>query len=338
MRVEGGLSAAASRRAALPKKGRRARRGRVDRLGVVERVEELAATQAGVVSRAQAAELGADKDRVRQEVRSRRWAAHGRHTVVVHRGGWSEEATWRAALLEVGKGAALDGATALRAAQLEGFESAVHVSIRHGLTPGRPEGVVVHELIGWHEEHVIAAGIRRVSPDVAAVRAATWAVSDRQAALVLLMTVQQRLALPARMLAHAQGQLRLRRRELIEGVLAEAADGVQALGELDFARLCRQRGLPEPTRQVVRRRPGGRAYLDVYWEKFGVVVEIDGLHHLEPEMTIEDALRQNDLTMSSDSVLRIPSLGLRINPRPFLDQVEKLLTVRGAKTRASRTR
>lgn len=307
---------------------------------MVELVEEFAASQGGVLSRDQANELGADRHHIAHLISSGRWLTRGRHTVAVHRGPLPREAVWRTALFEVGPGAVLDGGTALQAAGLERFESRVHVSVQHGRRPGRPRDIVVHELIAWHEEHIIATGIRRVRPEVAAVRAATWAVSDRQAALVLLMTVQQRLALPDRMLAHAQSQLRLRRRELIEGVLAEAVDGVQALGELDFARLCRHRGLPEPSRQVVRRRPSGRAYLDVCWEEFGVTVEIDGIHHLDPERAMEDQLRQNDLALlpGSDSTLRVMTWALRVNPSPFLDQLEKLLVARGARLRRSTSR
>ena len=51
---------------------------------------------------------------------------------------------------------------------------------------------------------------------------------------------------------------------------------LHSLGELDFARLCRERGLPEPTRQAVCKGPDGRVFLDVRWE-CGLVVEIDGV-------------------------------------------------------------
>ncbi|HET7303009.1 MAG TPA: hypothetical protein VFJ12_00495 [Segeticoccus sp.] len=307
---------------------------------MVERVEELAASQGDVLSRGQAGELGADRHHIAHQVRVGRWLARGSRTVAIHRGPLPPEATRHSALFEVGAGAALDGATALQVAGLERFEAKVHVSMQHGRRPGRPPDVVVHELIAWREEHVIDAGIRRVRPEVAAVRAAAWAVSDRQAALVLLMTAQQKVALPERMLAHAEAQLRLRRRELIEGVLADTVDGAQSLGELDFARLCRQRGLPEPSRQVVRRRPSGRAYLDVVWEDFGVAVEIDGIHHLDPENAMEDQLRQNDLVLlpGSESMLRVMSWALRVDPAPFLDQLEELLVSRGARLNTSKRR
>ena len=112
-----------------------------------------------------------------------------------------------------------------------------------------------------------------------------------------------------------------RRRALLDQVVDDICDGAHSLGELDFAGMCRQVGLPPPSRQVVRTGPGGRIYLDVAWEDIGLVVEIDGGHHALALSPVDDALRQNEVTLSADMVLRIPVLGLRLEPDRFLDQV-----------------
>src|SRR5690606_32810009 len=112
----------------------------------------------------------------------------------------------------------------------------------------------------------------------------------RQAALLLSMTVQQRLATPQEL---AEAMLRVkrdRRRRFIHDVLLDLMGGVESLGELDVARECRRRGLPEPSRQVGRRGRGGRYYLDVCWEEWGVVLEVDGIHHAWAEHLVDDAL------------------------------------------------
>ena len=164
-------------------------------------------------------------------------------------------------------------------------------------------------------------GVPRVCPPVAAVRAAHWAVSDRQAALLLHMTVQQRLTTPGH-LAAAQRSVRGRtRRAFVRGVVRDIAFGVESLGELDFALLCRQRGLPEPSRQVVRRGARGRIYLDVRWGCCNLVVEIDGAQHREGLNVMLDNLRQNALVLAGDRVLRIDVIGLRLEAAAFLDQV-----------------
>jgi very-short-patch-repair endonuclease len=168
-----------------------------------------------------------------------------------------------------------------------------------------------------------------VRPSLAGIRAASWARSRRQAALILVVTAQQRLTRATDMCGELARFKRLRRRRLIQEVLLDVIDGVQALGELDFARECRRRGLPQPSRQVLRRGPRGRAYLDVYWDEYGLVVEIEGAHLDAPLNAVDDALRQNALTSEGEQGLRIPVIGLRTDPDRFMAQVEACLTARG---------
>ena len=114
---------------------------------------------------------------------------------------------------------------------------------------------------------------------------------------------------------------RSRRRRFLDAVIRDVCDGAHSLGELDFARMCRRAGLPPPTRQVVRTGPGGRVYLDVAWEDIGLVVEIDGGHHALALNPVDDALRQNEVTLTAEMVLRVPVLGLRLTPAAFMAQV-----------------
>ncbi|MCD6639669.1 MAG: DUF559 domain-containing protein, partial [Nocardioides sp.] len=99
--------------------------------------------------------------------------------------------------------------------------------------------------------------------------------------------------------------------------------------ELDFARLCRERGLPEPDRQVVRKGRSGRYYLDVCWESWRVVVEIDGIHHTWAQAVVDDALRHNEVTLQDAVVLRLPVLGLRVATDEFFEQIERALREAG---------
>lgn len=111
------------------------------------------------------------------------------------------------------------------------------------------------------------------------------------------------------------------RTEFRESGHADGAPGARSLGELDFAAICRSHGLPEPTRQVLRTLASGRAYLDVAWETVGLVVEIDGGQHSRALHPVEDAFRQNDVTLGREIVLRLPVLGLRLAPDAFMGQV-----------------
>lgn len=79
----------------------------------------------------------------------------------------------------------------------------------------------------------------------------------------------------------------------------------------------------------LRRGPHGRFYLDAYFDDYGLVVEIDGVHHLMGQNPVDDALRQNGLMLDGDAVLRIPLLGLRLQPQRFLAQLARALRDRG---------
>jgi hypothetical protein len=260
---------------------------------------------------------------VRTEVRAGRWRTHGTQTVAVHNGPLSVEAQrWRAIWETGDKVAALDGVTALQVAGLRNYQDdSIHVSVVHTASVKKLPGVRLHKVIRRIPDELVALGIPRTTPAVAALRAAFWAVTDRQAALILLMTVQQRLVTPQQ-LVEVSTQLRGRRRRgFIRTVLSDVSGGVQSLGELDFARMCRVRGLPEPSRQVLRHGPRGRIYLDVRWKRSRLVVEIDGAQHREGLNVTADNLSRNAVTLQSDRVLRIDLIGLRLYEDEFMSQV-----------------
>ena len=270
---------------------------------------------------------------VESEVRAGRWHRLGRQTLfVLDAAAPPDEALARRwwAVLEVGGRAAIDGVTALQHAGLRGYDQPeMQVSVAKSGVHQRPRGVRVYETRRRRPTDLVGIGLPCVRPSVAAVRGALWARTDRQAALVLVMTVQQRIA-PVHDIAEALGTvIRHRRRRLLLAVLADIADGVQSMGELDFARLCRSVGLPEPDRQVLRRGSRGRVYLDAYWDEWAVVAEIEGIHHEWESNQVGDTLRQNDLTLTSAAVLRIPVVGLRDQPGPYLQQLRSLLLRRG---------
>jgi very-short-patch-repair endonuclease len=294
-----------------------------------ELARELAARQGGVVSRSQLLALGLTRWQVVAELRARRWVAHHRQTIAIHTGDLSEPATWWSAIFEVGPGAAVDGSTALRAAGMRSFEDALHVSTPKSSRPRRPQGIVVHETRRRKPDDLIEVGMPRVRPPIAAIRAALWARSDRQAALVLAMSVQQRITTPEALTEAFSSVRRHRRRKLIRLILNDLSNGAQSLGEIEFARLCREYGLPEPDRQVRRRGPDGVFYLDSAWTAYDAVVEIEGLHHLEAAQVMADASRQNELTIGNDRVVRIPVIGLRVDSDHYMAQVARLLRAGG---------
>lgn len=282
--------------------------------------DEVAQTHSGVAKCSGLVQAGISRDVIRAEIEAERWIRMGRHTVGITSERDTEAALrWRA-VWESGSGVVLDGVTSLQAAGLTGWsEDLIHVSVPGNSRVHAVDGVRAHRLRRVGE--AITAGIPRTKPEVAVIRAAMWAGTDRQAATLLAMTMQQRLARPDRVLDVWSRVRRCRRRALLAQVVADVCDGAHSLDELDFAAMCRARGLPEPTRQVVRKGRRGRVYLDVGWEDLGVHVEIDGAQHVRGLNTVDDALRHNDLAVDGTVNLRIPVLGLRLRPDDFMGQV-----------------
>ena len=277
------------------------------------------------MSRADLAQLGCDRHVIAREVAAGRWVLHGRQTVSVHTGALDDVARrWRA-IWEVGlRIAVLDGVSALQAAGLTGFrEYAVHVSVPHTVTIRPVEGVIIHKVRHREPGDVLDNGIPRVRPSAAAIRAAQWARSDRQAALLLAMPVQQRLVPGADLVAAAARVSGRTRRALIPVLVGDVADGAQSLGELDFAARCRRWRIPEPSRQVLRRLPGGAAYLDAWWEEARLAVEVDGSGHRMGLAVTGDNLRQNEIVLGDDRVLRLDLLGLRLEEAAFMSQIRR---------------
>lgn len=278
----------------------------------------------GVLTLSRLDALGFDRGAVRREVAAERWVRHGAHTVALHTGALSPTAQHWRAVWEVAENVALlDGVSALHIAGLARFtDTVVHVSVPRNARCPRATGVRIHRVSRVPRERH-GSGLPRVTVEVAAVRAAHWAVSDRQAALILCMVVQQRLTTGQRLLEAATRVRGRARRRFIRQVLHDIADGAHSLGELDFARLCRSYGLPEPVRQEVRTTPSGRIYLDVRWEGSRLVVEIDGAGHRMGLAVTDDNLRQNAVVLGDERVLRLDLIGMRLFEAAFMAQVRQ---------------
>ena len=288
----------------------------------------LASEQGGVVSRRQLYGLGVTRWEIRGQVRARRWQLVGDQSVCLHNAVLSEVGHWWAAIFQGGPRACLDGAATLVAGGLTRFEvGRVRVSVPRGARVRRTRRYDIRQTRRWSADDRVGVGIPRTRPAVAAVRAALWSRTDREATYVVTAAVQQRLTTAEAIGVELLRVHRHRRRALLHVLVNDLLDGAQALGELDVARELRRRGLPPPQRQVLRRDGKNRYYLDLYWPDHRLVVEIDGIHHTWVENVVQDALRQNALGLDGDTVLRLPLLGLRLQPDDFFAQIEQALKV-----------
>jgi very-short-patch-repair endonuclease len=294
------------------------------------RLRALAADQAGVVSRPQTYALGVTRGVVRANLRARRWRRVGSQSIALTTGPLTREAQEWAAVFEAGPRAFLDGASALMASGLRSFtESTIRVSVPRGARVRRARGLDIRQTRRWQADDVIGTGVPRSRPAVAAVRGALWARSDRQATLLMTMAVQQGLVDAETLGLELLRIRRDRRRRLLHGVVMDLLSGVRSLGEADFRRMCRSHGLPEPSRQVLRKGRHGTYYLDALWEEWGLAVEIDGIQHAWAQNLVADALRHNEVTLGYARVLRLPLLGLRLTAPEFFRQIRDALEQAG---------
>jgi hypothetical protein len=302
----------------------RNRHDRQQRHLILSELDRLGRRQGGVVSRAQAYAAGLTRGELRAQLKAQRWQRVWSRSVCLHTGDVSALGRQWAAVFEGGHRAMLDGETSLIASGLTNYQSSVlRVSVPRGVKPLRGAGLDIRRTRRWSGGDLVATGVPRTRVPVAAVRSAMWARSDKQASLLLLMPVQQGMTTPELIGRALLAVRRDRRRELMHAVVNDMLGGVRSVGELDFARECRRRGIPEPDRQVVRRGKDGRYYLDVCWDDFGLVVEIDGIHHSWAASVVPDAIRQNEVALGRATVLRLPLLGMRVAADEFFDQVER---------------
>jgi very-short-patch-repair endonuclease len=290
------------------------------------RVMRLAVQQGGVVSRRQLYAADVTRGEIRNEVRVGRWQLIGDQSVCLHNSETSQAGHLWAAVFQGGPRACLDGEAALVAGGLQRYTvETIRVSVPRGARIRRTTLYEIRQTRRWCADDIVTNGVRRVRIPTAAIRAALWARSDKQAAYVLTLVVQQGLAIPEQLGAELLRVRRDKRRVLLHTIVNDLLDGARSLGEIDVAVECRRRGLPAPERQVLRKDRRGRYYLDLYWPERRLVVEVDGIHHAWAENVVGDALRQNSLALAGDTVLRLPLLGLRLAPDDFFAQIEAAL-------------
>ena len=288
-----------------------------------------------MLTRAQLYALGLTRAEVRWHIKVGRWRAFGSHCVVTHNGPFDDELRHWVAVIEGGPRAVIDGDSSMVLGGLDNYEpSRIRVSVPRGARirhRGDPVRVDIRQTRRWRESDrdPTASGVPRTRFALATVRAAMWAVTDRQATLLLLMAVQQGVTTPDRLAVELLDVRRDRRLALMHGVLLEMVGGIRSLGELDFVEGCRQRGLPEPQTQSLHEARDGTYYLDFRWPRYGLVVEVEGIHHLWVSVAVRDALRQNAVTLAGDTVLRLPAAGLRLCPDEFFAQVATGLAAAG---------
>jgi hypothetical protein len=266
-------------------------------------------------------------DSTRAQLRARRWQRIGR-AIVLHNGAPSRSELMDAALINHGPRSMLTSFTGLERAGMTGWlRDRIHVLVPAGARVNRTPGTRTHYTGDW------ARALSAKSPNRAAAAALVVAAGSfsnpRPACGILAAGVQQRLTLPDDLADALNAAPRVRHRAALLAAVRDIGQGAEALSEIDFAQLCRRHGLPPPIRQRVRLDSAGRRrYVDAEWIRRDgrrVVVEIDGALHLIVRNWWDDQLRQNELVIAGDIVLRFPSVIVRVDEARVAAQLARVL-------------
>jgi hypothetical protein len=289
----------------------------------------LADRQSGVVTRDQLLEHGLPVQQIVSAIRAGRWRALGRRVVVLHNAALSHEQRQWAAVLFPAKPTALAGLSGATAGGLRGFEpDHAHIVVAHDTRTNLPSWVKVHESRRFSPADIAEASPPRTRIARSLVDAAAWSRRPRRACAILCAGVQQRLVTADRLGEELATAGSVRHAAIMRAIIGDIGGGGHTLAEIEFGPLAKRAGLPAPRQQSRRREPDGRyRYLDVELDLPDgtvLVVEIDGLGHIDIENWTDDLDRQNEVVIDGRPVLRFPSMIVRLNGDRVVDQLRRM--------------
>jgi hypothetical protein len=227
--------------------------------------------QSGIVSRRQVLEKGGERADLRRWLRAEQLHEVHKGVYVNHNGPltWSSRA-WAAVQRYWPAALGMESATNLAG-------DVIHVVIDHSRTSRVSEPkVVVHRLTDF-DARVMLHRSPPVQRYEDAVLAVCSGVTRARALELVSEACRSRRTTPARLHEELVRRGRITDRAWLLEVLDDAAAGVQSVLESCFLRKVeRAHGLPVGERQLVDRSRQGTVYRDVVYQRFGLVVELDG--------------------------------------------------------------
>jgi len=287
--------------------------------------------QDGVLSRQQAIDL-AGRSVVRNRLAQGHWQRPARGVVVTHSGPVTDRQRLWIAVLGAGEGAVCAGLTAATLQGLRGYRpTAIEILVPISRQVASSPGIVVRRASTLPREHLHRnARPPRTTLARGIVDAAAWATCDDDARAIVAAAFQQRLIVDFELAAVLTALPRSRRRSLVEETATLATRGAHAISELALVRICRRFGLPAPDHQVRRIGADGRSrYLDAYWQRWRLHVEVDGAWHLEVRSWWADMRRQNAVWIAGVRVLRFPAWVVLHRPEEVAAQLRAALLAAG---------
>lgn len=294
-------------------------------------LDDLLAEQARVISRQQLIDAGASCTYGLTRVESGRWQRAYPGTYVAHSGELSYLSRVWSALLYAGKGAIASYETAAYLHDLlDRPPGEVHVTIASNRRVAAQPELVVHITSRARVQAQPLPTPPRTTVEETVLDITSAKKRPDDVVAVLTGACQRRKTTAARLGTALALRKKMPHRALIEETLAAIGDGVQSVLEWRYRRDVEQRhGLPTAKRQSLRRRTGKREFLDVDYEEYGVVVELDGEAHHDFEQRARDRARDRAALTRGEVTLRYTWRDVTLRPCETAAEVAAVLALRG---------
>lgn len=291
----------------------------------------LLVRQAGLISTEQLRERGYDFAFAAARVRAGRWRRLLPRVYATFTGPLGEHAKIWAALLYAGEGGTLSHESAAHSwGLLDAPPELVHVTIGVDRRVASVGWVRIHyaHRLDQSRHPTFVPAVTRVEDTVLDLVDVTTA----RAEVVSWVTraCQRRRTTPERLSLALDSRKKITWRPLMQSLLADVSDGAETPLEVAYLRRVEApHGLPRGVRQRHRRVGGRSQWIDVEYERYGLIVELDGrVGHVE-DGAFRDRLRDNSSTVRRLSTLRYGWTDVFDDPCAVADEIAVVLRRNG---------
>ncbi len=295
-----------------------------------DRCQRLLRQQRGVIATWQAQPAGLTPRHAESLVRAGRWQRLHRGVYATFTGDPPRDAVLWAAVLRAGRHSILSHQTA---AELDGLadkrSKLLHVTVPVSERPRPIPGLVLHSsrrILDIRHPGLLPP---RTMIEETVLDLAEEADSFDDVIALLARACQRRLTFPWVLRGRAQMRAKLRWRAEIMQSLDDVEAGVHSPLEYRYLRdVERAHGLPTAERQARAIQGGRTIHRDVFYQRYGVVVELDG-RASHADRRLQDGRRDNAAAAQGVITLRYGWADVAEHPCETASEVGQALAMRG---------
>ena len=285
-----------------------------------------------MITRGQALDSGLSRSAIASKLVHGRWSPVYRGVYSTFTGPLGRDAQLWAALLYAGPGARLSHETAAELIHLTDRPSTlIHVSIAANRRAVTPAGVVIHRSANRNPDWRFARGIPpHTFAEETVIDLAHAATNLDDVIAFVTVAFARDLTSEERLRQEATARKKLRWRADLDEIIPRAAGGAHSILEYRYDRDVEQaHGLPPARKQRTFTKSNGRqGRRDRYYEKYRLIIELDGRRYHPEERRRFDQARDNDATATGGSTLRYGWDDVTRNPCAVAAQVHAALVKR----------